>query len=68
MAILSLRDLFILQRKKYELQVLQEAAISYRNSSGNYKIAGYTMVVHSTLYKQLCWEFGVNHNCVRIVS
>ena len=26
------------------------------------------MVACSTLYKQLCWEFGVSHNCVCIIS
>ena len=26
------------------------------------------MVAYSALHKQLCWEFGVNHNCVCIIS
>ena len=26
------------------------------------------MVAWSTLYKQLCWEFGVSHNCICIIS
>ena len=38
------------------------------NSGSDYNIGGYTMVVRSALYKQLCWEFGVSHNCVYIVS
>ena len=38
------------------------------NGASSYNVGGYTMVVHSTLYKQLCWEFGVNHNFVCIIS
>ena len=26
------------------------------------------MVVRSTLYKQLCWEIGVSHNGIYIIS
>ena len=26
------------------------------------------MVACSALHKQLCWEFGVSHNCVCIIS
>ena len=59
--------------------MLQEAAVGGCNSSGgynsgsynsddSYNIGGYTRVVHSTLYKHLCWEFGVSHNCVCIIS
>ena len=35
---------------------------------GSYNVGGYTMVVCSTLHKQLCWEFGVSHNCICIIS
>ena len=35
---------------------------------GGYNVGGYAMVVCSTLHKQLCWEFGVSHNCVCIIS
>ena len=65
---------------EYELRVLQEAAVggcnggcsgynagSYYGGSG-YNVGGYAMVVYSALYKQLCWEFGVSHNCVCIIS
>ena len=38
------------------------------NSGGGYNVGGYTMVVCSTLHKQLYWEFGVSHNCVCIIS
>ena len=53
---------------KYELRVLQEAAIDGYYGSGGYNIGGYTMVVFSSLHKQLCWEFRVSHNCVCIIS
>ena len=58
--------------------MLQEAAVGgcngggYNvggcNGGGGYNVGGYTMVACSTLHKQLCWEFGVNHNCVCIIS
>ena len=61
--------------------MLQEAAVgSYNGSDGSgynvssynggseYNVGGYTMIAHSTLYKQLWWEFGVSHNCVCIIS
>ena len=60
--------------------MLQEAAVGgcngggggYNNGSFNgvsgYNVGGYTMVECSDLYKQLCWEFGVIHNCVCITS
>ena len=35
---------------------------------GGYNVGSYTMVACSALYKQLCWEFGVSHNCVCIIS
>ena len=38
------------------------------NNGSSYNIDGYTMVVLRTLYKQLCWEFGVNHNHICIIS
>ena len=60
--------------------MLQEAAVggfsggcggynvgSY-NGSSSYSVGGYTMVACSALHKQLCWEFGVSHNCVCIIS
>ena len=68
------------QCNKYELQVLQEAAdggyngchggynIGHYYGGSGYNIAGYTMVSCSALHKQLCWEFGVSHNCVCIIS
>ena len=37
-------------------------------SSSGYNVGGYTMVVYSALHKQLCWEFGVSHNCICIIS
>ena len=37
-------------------------------AGGGYSIGGYTMVACSALHKQLCWEFGVSHNCVCIIS
>ena len=65
---------------EYKLQVLQEAAVGgcnggcggynvggYYDSSG-YNVGGYAIVVCSALHKQLCWEFGVSHNCVCIIS
>ena len=63
-----------------ELRVLQEAAIGGCNGGcggynvggyyggGGYNIGSYAMVVCSALHKQLCWEFGVSHNCVCIIS
>ena len=67
------------QRDEYKLQVLQEGAVGGCNSGhgsynvgvyygGSYNTGSYTMVVCSTLHKQLCWEFGVSHNCVCIIS
>ena len=68
------------RRDKYELRVLQEAAVGSCNGgrggynvggyygSGGYNVGGYAMVVCSALHKQLCWEFGVSHNCVCIIS
>ena len=54
---------------EYELQVLQEDAVGGCNGGcGGYNIGGYAMVVCSALHKQLCWEFGVSHNCVCIIS
>ena len=38
------------------------------NGSGSYNVGGYTIVACSTLHKQLCWEFRVNHICVCIIS
>ena len=38
------------------------------NSGGSYNVGSYAMVACSTLHKQLCWEFGVSHNCVYIIS
>ena len=38
------------------------------NSGGSYNVGSYTMVACSTLHKQLCWEFGVSHNCICIIS
>ena len=79
MAICSLRGLVMPWCNEYELWVLQEAAvggcnggcggydISGYNSSGGYNIGGYTMVACRALHKQLCWEFGVSHNCVCII-
>ena len=48
--------------------MLQESAVGGYNGSGGYNVGSYTMVVHSALHKQLCWEFGVSHNCAWIVS
>ena len=42
--------------------------ISSYNGGGGYNIGSYTMVACSALYKQLCWEFGVSHNCIHIIS
>ena len=68
------------RRNEYESQVLQEALVGGCNGgcggyniggyygSGGYIVGGYAMIVCSTLYKQLCWEFGVSHNCVCIIS
>ena len=65
---------------KYKLRVLQEALVGGCNvgcggynvgsyyGGGSYNVGGYAMVVYSTLHKQLCREFGVNHNCVCIIS
>ena len=81
MAIWSLRGLVILRCNKYRLWVLQEAAVvgcngssggHYNidgcNSGGGYNLGGYTIVACSAIHKQLCWEFGVSHNCVCIIS
>ena len=81
MAVWSLRGLVIPRRDKYELWVLQEAAvggcsggcsgggnIGGYNGGGSNSVGGYTMVSCSALHKQLCWEFGVSHNCVCIIS
>ena len=38
------------------------------NGGGGNNVGGDTMVVCSALHKQLCWEFGVSHNCVCIIS
>ena len=59
----------MLQCDKYELWVLQKAAVggcnggsgsynigSYNGGSG-YNASSYTIEACSTLYKQLCWEF-----------
>ena len=60
--------------------MLQEAAVGGCNDSCSsyniggyyggcgYNVGGYTMVVCSTLHKQLCWEFGVSHNYICIIS
>ena len=62
--------------------MLQEAAVGGCNSGGNgggynvngcnsssgYNINSYTMVARNALRKQLCWEFGVTHNCICIIS
>ena len=68
------------RRDEYELRVLQEAAVGGCNGGrggynvggyyggGGYNVGGYAMVVCSALHKQLCWEFGVSHNCVCIIS
>ena len=40
---------------------------SYNGGSG-YNVGGYTMVTCSPLHKQLCWEFGVSHDCICIIS
>ena len=57
------------RRDEYELRVLQEAVVDSCNGNhGGYNVGGYTMVACSALHKQLCWEFGVNHNCVCIIS
>ena len=81
MAIWSLRGLVIPLSDKYELWVRQKAAVGGCNGGGSsgynvggwnsgssYNIGGYTMVACSALYKQLCQEFGVSHNCVCIIS
>ena len=68
------------RRDEYELRVLQEAAVSGCNGGcggynvggyyggGGYNAGSYAMVVSGALHKQLCWEFGVHHNCVCIIS
>ena len=38
------------------------------NGGGGYSVGGYTMVACSALHKQWCWQFGVSHNCVCIIS
>ena len=43
--------------------MLQEVAVG-----SGYSVGGYTMVACSALHKQLCWEFGVSHNCICILS
>ena len=60
--------------------MLQEAAVgSYSGghgsynvrsyySGGGYNVGGYTMVACIALHKQLYWEFGVNYNCICIIS
>ena len=65
---------------EYELRVLQEVAVGGCNGGrggynvggyyggGGCNVGGYAMVVCSALHKQLCWEFGVSHNCVCIIS
>ena len=70
----------MLRRDEYELRVLQEAAVGGCNGGrgsynvggyyggGGYNVGSYAMVVCSALHKQLCWEFGVSHNCVCIIS
>ena len=80
MAICSLRGLVMLQHDECKLRVLQEAAVSGCNgghgsynvggyNSGNgYNFGSYTMVAYSAQHNQLCWEFGVSHNCVCIIS
>ena len=67
------------RRDEYKLLVLQEAAVGGCNGGrggynvggyyggGGYNVGGYAMVVCSALHKQLCWEFGVNHNCICII-
>ena len=79
MVILNLKGLVLPRCNKYALQVLQIAAVGicncggggYKvggcNGGGGYNVGGYTMVACSTLHKQLCWEFGVSHNCVCII-
>ena len=66
MAIWSLRGLVMLRCHKYELWVLQKAAVGgcnggsdgYNiggyNGGGGYNVGGYTMVMLSTRYKLLC--------------
>ena len=68
------------RRIEYELRVLQEAVVGGCNGGcggynvggyyggGGYNVGGYAMVVCSALHKQLCWEFGVSHNYVCIIS
>ena len=69
------------RRVEYKLRVLQEAVVSvcnggcggynvggYYSGGGSYNVGGYAMVVCSALHKQLCWEFGLSHNCVYIIS
>ena len=38
------------------------------NGGSGYNIGSYTMVVCRALHKQLCWEFGVIHNHICIIS
>ena len=35
---------------------------------GSYNVGCFAMVVCSALGKQLCWEFGVSHNCICNIS
>ena len=57
--------------KKLQLAVVMAAAaitLVATIVAAGYNIGGYTMVVCSALHKQLCWEFGVSHNCAWIIS
>ena len=38
------------------------------NGGDIYNVGSYKMVADSPLYKQLCWEVGVSHNYVYIIS
>ena len=38
------------------------------NSGGGYNVGGYAMVACSAVHKQSCWEFGVSHNCICVIS
>ena len=75
-----LKGLVLLRRDKYELWVLQKVAVGgcngdksgYNiggyNGGSSYDGGGFTMVAHSALHKQLCWEFGLGNNCIWIIS
>ena len=57
--------------KKLWLTAVMAAAVTTwlaSNGSGGYNVGGYIMEAFSALHKQLCWEFGVSHNCVCIMS